>query len=196
MNIQADFAGAMKKAAALRRIPAATKKQASRWAADTVKELKISAKSMHKSEQQGRGKTGHLARNIGMVVTAGEDHYQVLVGTGVGSLQTVKYASIQDKGGTIRAKGKMLTIPFPGVKGRASNFDCFPLRTAKGNVILFEAKHNKRGTKTTLKPLFLLRRQVTLPATEWFSRPMAIRKPALEVMMQPSSVYKVAEEMV
>jgi hypothetical protein len=192
MSVSIDMTGALHKMMVLKNLTQASKKQASLWAADTVKELKLRALGMKKS---GSG-TSQLARNIGMQVVANGDSWDIRIGTGtwVGAPNDVVYANIQDKGGIIRAKGKWLTIPFPGVKGRASNFDCFPMKTKRGNMILFEAKQMKKYTQ--LKPLFLLRKQVIIPATGWFTTTLNIRKPALSVMMSPSAIYNAAESMV
>lgn len=193
MNIKSDFTGAMSKTLAVARIPQATRLQVERWGSETVKMMKLRVKDMKKS---GAG-TGHLWRNINFMVEGSQETWRALLGTGtgVGAMDNVKYASVQDKGAIIRAKKKYLTIPFPGVKGRASNYDCFPLKTPSGAMILFKATHNKAGTKTTLTPLFLLRRQVTVPGTGWFSTTLAIRKPALDAMMAPGAVFGVAQGM-
>jgi hypothetical protein len=143
-------------------------------------------------QKSGR-KSGEMGRNVGMEIRGNEGAYQGYVGTGIGKTKSVPYASIQDKGGIVTARGKWLTIPFPGVKGTASQYDCFPLRTKRGNVILFEAKHNKRST--TLKPLFLLRKQVRIPASAWFTNVIIANYSTLDELMDPSEVYRVAEAM-
>lgn len=189
--VQIDMRGALLKSATMMRIPAATKKQLSAWAADTVTAMKVRVKDMKKS---GPG-TSQLWRNIGFKVDVGEAEYRVRLGTGnfAGQPHNVIYASIQDKGGVIKAKKQYLTIPFPGVKGRAGNYgDAFIFKSKKGNLIIA----HKTGKRGKLKPLFVLKKQVTIPATGWFTTTLNIRKPAMDAMMSPSAIYNQAASMV
>lgn len=188
-----DISGALRKTATLRTLPIVAEQQASVWAAETVKELKLAADALKKS---GR-KTSHLKRNIAMKVESHGDNWSIRIGTGVwaGANSAVKYADIQDKGGTIHAKDKMLTIPFPGVKGTAANFrdkQSFIMKSSRGNLIIAQ-RVGKRGT---LKPLFLLKREVKIPATGWFTNTLNRRMPELNSMMQPGVLYRIAEGMV
>lgn len=192
-TITVDMAGALRKNLVLKALPVAARKQVEMWAVDTVTMLKRSASDMKSSDR----KTGHMARNVSMRVEQNSDFYSIYIGTGLPGFKSVKYANIQDKGGVIRAKGKMLTIPAPGVKGTIHNYPGgFFMKTRKGNTVYFAAPSAKSGRVHTLKPLFLLRRQVTIPASGWFTTPINVRKPALAAMMQPGTVYKVAEGMV
>jgi hypothetical protein len=193
VEMKLDISGALKKNMALKTVPKAAKAQASLWAADTVFMMKESARSMKKS---GRT-TSQLMRNIGMqvVVGSGSTLIKLGTGTGVGCRKDVKYARIQDEGGIIKAKNiKYLTIPFPGVKGTSDNYrgNSFVFKSKAGNLIIA----TKTGKGQKLKPLFLLKKQVTIPASQWFTRPLNIRKPALSVMMQPDVIFKVAQGMV
>lgn len=190
-----DFTGAKFKVAAGLNLGRAAHRQASRWAANMVRILKASAADM-KASGPGR-KTGQLARSVGMRVGGDVDRYQVVLGTGlyVGQPST-RYATIQDEGGTIHMKDKWLTIPFPGVKGRAANYPgAFAMKTAKGNVVIFQDTHTKGGRIRTLKPLFLLRRQVTLPETAWFSGPIHRQSDLLRLAMQQGELFRVAMQM-
>jgi len=80
------------------------------------------------------------------------------------------YAAIHEFGGTIEPKNaKWLTIPFEGVQGRAMAYqDPFFARTLTGALVMFQ----KRG-KDEAVPLFLLVKQVEIPARPWLN-------PALE----------------
>jgi hypothetical protein len=78
----------------------------------------------------------------------------------------IPYASIQEFGGTIHAKGKLLTIPLPaaldsrGVPLKASAREwknTFVAKSKKGNLIIFQ----KVGS--TIIPLYVLKSQVTIP---------------------------------
>jgi hypothetical protein len=203
IKIEKDFTGAIRKTQALKSAPKAFKRIVTGWAADTVKELKRSAMDMKKSGS-GR-KTGQLARGVGMEIGKEEEAYKVLVGTGVGGGLTSKYAKIQDEGGTIRPKNKKyLAIPLPGTKGVPANFrpDSFVIKSKTGNLLIVQRKWKKvRGGENSrqtgqLIPLFVLKKEVTLPATRWFSRPMAQRLAYLEAITTPEYVLAEAEKMV
>ncbi len=197
----ADFSGAFRKTQVLFGLPKAVKRQATVWSSETVKLLKRSAAGMQKS---GRGrKTGQLARNVGMEIVADSSGYRILIGTGVGRTLSVKYARIQDEGGTITKKNKMLAIPLPGIKGSPSNYPgAFVIRSKKGNVLLVQRRWKKvRGGENyiqtqDLMPLFVLKDKVTLPATHWFSGIIQAREPALAEMMKPEAVRAASEQMV
>ncbi len=201
-KIEKDMTGALKKTQALANVPKAFKKTVTAWAADSVKELKRSASDMKKSGP-GR-KTGQLARSVGMKVTGdAEKSMSVAVGTGVGGTLASKYAKIQDEGGTIKPKNKKyLAIPLPGTKGVPANFpDAFIIKSKKGNLLIVQRKWKKvRGGENSrqtnnLELLFALKKEVTLPATQWFSRPMRQRLAYLEAMTTPERIYEEAEKM-
>jgi hypothetical protein len=126
-----------------------------------------------KKSGSGR-KSGQLARAVGMRM----DERTLSVGTNIVKATDVKYAKIQDEGGTIRAKKKYLTIPLRGVKMRARDYpDAFFVRSKAGNLLLVQQKWGKvRGGENSarrgLEVLFLLKPEVTLPATRWFSGTM------------------------
>lgn len=76
------------------------------------------------------------------------------------------YASIQEYGGTITAKGKLLTVPLPAalnpngtpIKKSARDWDnTFVARSKKGNLLIFQ----KVGTQ--IIPLYVLKESVTIP---------------------------------
>jgi len=93
--------------------------QLTRWTGLTVKQIirNISGPVL-------KTRTAHLRRSItgrtfmGRVVIA-------IVGSGIFGARAVKYARIHEMGGTIKpVKAKALTVPFPGVKGRAQGGKC------------------------------------------------------------------------
>lgn len=182
----------LKKKAATKNIPKAQRRQLSAWLTEVQYDLMRSAAMMQKS---GQGKkSSSMSRNIGFEVKGSPDNYYGIVGTGVNKKQSIKYAMIQDKGGTIRAKGKYLTIPAPGVKGSIRDYPGgFFMKTARGNLVYAMATGMKRYTKITY--LFLLKKQVTLPATGWFSRVIVDRYQDLQDMMAPAAVLSEAEKM-
>lgn len=68
----------------------------------------------------------------------------------------LKYAAIHHYGGTVRPKGHpYLTLPFPGVTGKARDYN----NTFFAKGVLFQKTGNRM-----YKPLFLLKREVTIPS--------------------------------
>lgn len=106
-------------------------------------------------------KSGDLRRSISMKpqsLSAIID--QVTVGT------NKPYARIQDLGGTIRSKKKYLTIPIGNTKGRIQDHgDGFFIRTKAGKLLYVR----KQG-KGNIKPLFVLKRQVTIKGKPYLSK--------------------------
>lgn len=222
IGVRADFAGAEKKSAACLNISKAMRFQATRWAADTVRSLKRSAASMQKGHAMGHGKSGQLARAVGMRVTNAPGRaYMVTVGTGITMPNPIKYAKIQDEGGTIRAKnasftiqnikgkphlGPYLTVPLRGVKGRMRDYPgAFVIRAKSGRLLVVQPRWSKaRGKKagwlgsgyqSSIKPLFVLKSSVELKATHWFTGIIEGRAPELAEMMDPGTVLNIAEQM-
>lgn len=192
MNIQTqiDISGALRKTKALLLTPKATKYQLTDWGTIVTRLAKESARDMKKSGP-GR-KTGALARGVSFIVRGTEDAgFELLVGTGLELKSQVVYARIQDEGGTITAKRtKYLTIPFPGVKGWARNYaDSFVIKSKAGNLII------ARDAGHGIQPLFLLKKEVKLPATHWFTKVIQVKTPLLQAMMRPEDIYKIAEKM-
>jgi hypothetical protein len=195
VEIKIDLAGALLKTAALAKTPQAARKCLQRWGSETVLVLKRSAAGMKGS---GR-KTGQLARSVGMKMAGNV----LTVGTNVQKQTDVKYAKIQDEGGDIvpRTK-KFLTIPFPGVKGKATDYKgkSFFMKTKSGALILAMLTFGKSKGSSFLggggiKPLFLLTKWVRIKPSHWFSRPMFEQMPALNQYMDPDFVYDVAANM-
>lgn len=162
------------------------------WARDCIKPLKESAQKLRKTARSKRawGKSGELARNIGFELAGDEKEIKTTVGTGVGSAHSVIYAAIQDRGGTIRKKEKMLTIPLGNTVGRVADYDGFFVKSKKGNVLFCQ-----RDSKKQLKPLFVLKDQVEIPATHWFSSVMEQRQKELERLLSPENVLKTSIEL-
>jgi hypothetical protein len=217
IGVRADFTGAQQKMGALASTPRAMRFQATRWATDTVKALKRSAASMQKGHKMGHGKTAQLGRAVGMrVASAGNRSLIVSVGTGITSPNPVKYARIQDEGGTVTAKnarftiqniagkptlGPYLTVPLKGVKGRMKDYPgSFVIRTKKGTLLAVMQKWGKvRGGENSKRkgiiPLFVLKYSVNIPASRWFTGVIDYREPLLHEMMDPAVVYNIASQM-
>jgi hypothetical protein len=188
-----DLREAINKTAQLKALRAAAKKLAQGWAADTVKLLRASGLAQKKS---GAG-TKHMGRNVASETTVGDKGYTIKLGTGLAGMNPVKYADIQDKGGTIKARDKKLTIPFPGVKGTMrSNFGgkkVIWIKSKKGNTIACE-KIGK-GDSASLRALFTLVDEVEIPASNWFSGPLEKQLPQLDLLMSEQSVLEQAARM-
>jgi hypothetical protein len=193
MGITADFSGAIKKMNSALCIPKAVKLQATRWASETVLDLKRSASGMRKGYAMGHGKSSQLSRSVSMRVQTETGRHVIAVGTGLNTVD-VKYARIQDQGGDIRPKGHpFLTIPMPGVTGKARDYkDSFLAVSAAGQWMIAQSTGK---TKRGLKVLFLLRRKVTLPASRWFTSVIERREPILHEYLDPEVVYNIASQM-
>jgi len=159
-----------------------------KWLADSVKELKQSASTLRKTGNRKKGgKTAQLSRNIDFTLNLHGEKFDGAVGTGVGRAKNVVYAYVQDKGGTIRKKNKMLTIPLGDTKGYISYYpDGFFIRSKKGNVLYCQRKGKN------LVPLFVLKDEVEIPATNWFSSVMNRRRGEIEKMLSPENIFETA----
>jgi hypothetical protein len=156
---------------AMRRLPAANKRMLTKWMSETVKEAMASAASMQKA---GKGKkTSQMGRNVGMTVDATESSLRGLIGTGVGGRQTVKYASIQDKG----------DITHPTVTPRLRRWAW---------AMFYETKLDKYKWIALTKKLRLT---VPIPESKWFSGVIDRRKELLDFMMSPAVVFDAAMRM-
>ena len=161
--------------------------QLQKWTGRTVKHIirNISGGILKtRSGQFRRSITGRVAR-LGKIV-------KTIIGSGIFGRKAVKYAGILEKGGTIRPrKAKMLTIPLPGIKGRAANYpDAFIIKSKKGNLLLVEKK-GKKG----LRPLFVLKDEVRIPAKHWLSQSIKEMRPELLRSLKPSEIVKVMARM-
>ena len=170
----------------LKSIPRAHQYQLERWGAKTTRALKI---------RGGGGvlktRSGHLRRNVGMRLHTLAHIYRLTVGTGSGvMLEKVKYADILDRGGTIRPRVKQyLTIPLGKTKGWARNFkNTFIQKSKAGNLIIFQ----KIGKKK-IKPLFLLKKSVKIPAFKWFANTIKKMRPDLTRALSKREILKVAK---
>lgn len=186
MTIKIDTKGAEAKIKTAKKLPKAVRYQFNKWGSRFKVYLvrAISGRIL-------KTRTGFLRRNISYKITETATSQKMQIGTGIPPTKRVKYARILEKGGQIKAKRvKYLTIPFPGVKGRARNFpDTFVLRSKKGNLIIAE----RRGA-TGFRPLFLLKPSVMIPEFKWFSIPLKEKTPLLKQYMRKKELLKVAEK--
>jgi len=166
VGLRADFTGAIRKTQVLKSLPAAAKRQATSWTTETIFALMRSAAAMQKSGPTR--KTGMMGRNIGKVITVGNDRWTITIGTGVGGKQTVPYARIQDQGGKTKAH---------------------MIYAKTGGVLAFSWK----GKDTFLSHVH--HPGSNIPASRWFTGVIEEREPILEGMMQPNVVLQVAEIM-
>lgn len=189
VDAKVEMKGAIKKTKMLKNIPRATKYQLTFWGTEFVKYLKqIAVKGRYVGKYRGgRRRTGQLARGIRQKVTIRGDTYRLEVGT-----SGVKYARILEKGGTIRATRKQyLTIPLGSTQGSASNYpNAFIIKSKKGNLLIVE----KVG-KDKLKPLFVLKKSVRIPAFHWLAKSIRDRRGKLDSLLSKPRVLKVAERM-
>lgn len=99
----------------------------------------------------------------------------------------VHYAHIQESGGTIRARGKLLTVPLPAaltpagvLRKTAAKFRTQPspfgstgvIRSRKGNLLVVGfprgGSRTRRG-RNAFTPLFVLKRKVVIPESKFAS---------------------------
>lgn len=191
IEIKADYAGAQKKTAVLRRVPAAFFRNTDDWAGATIHYIKRSYQGGRVFKRPPKEFDDRLAK---IVVKTGPTSATIVIGTGgyVG-LKEVKYARIQEEGGWVVATKRMLTIPFPGVHGPANSYRgrSFVLKTGPDRGIIAM----KTGKSGRIVPLFALRKSVKLPARYWFTRPIAERMPKLEQMTSEAGVWATASMM-
>ena len=158
--------------------------QLQKWTGKTVKQI-----IRNLSGPILKTKSAHLRRSITGKTFKGK-LIEAIVGSGIFGRKPVKYARIHEKGGRIKAKKKFLTIPLPGVKGRAANFpDAFIIKSKKGNLLIVE----KRGDKG-LRPLFALKKEVTIPARHWLSQSIREMKPDLLRSLKPVEILKIMKQ--
>jgi hypothetical protein len=120
-------------------------------------------------------RSGRLRSSIGSIVTESGDSIIGMIGSGVRQGDRVKYANIQETGGVITPKrGKYLTIPLPAALTPAGVLrkparqwpDTFVMKSNNGNLLIMQKK-GKRVTR--LVALFVLKKQVTIPASRYMS---------------------------
>jgi len=187
MTIKTELKGAEAKITTAKKLPKAVRYQFNKWGGKAKVHIvrAISGRIL-------KTRTGFMRRNISFKISATAASQKMQIGTGIAPTKTVKYANILERGGEIKAKkAKYLTIPFPGIKGRARNFpDAFVLKSKAGNLIIAQ----KKGA-TGFKPLFLLKPSVQMPAFKWFSIPLKEKTPLLRDYMKKKELLKVAERM-
>lgn len=162
--------------------------QLQRWTGRTVKHIirNISGPIL-------KTRTGQLRRSISGQTFVSKFISKAILGAGIAGRKAPKYAKILETGKpTIKPKkAKMLTIPLPGVKGVAANYpDAFIITSKKGNVLIVERKGEKG-----LRPLFVLKKEVKIPAKHWLSQSIKEMKPELIRSLKPKEIVKVMEKM-
>jgi phage gpG-like protein len=199
IKFEADLTGARWKVSRMMGLPFLLRKRLTAWAAETTKMAKVNVRGKYLNVR-----TGQLWRNIAFkLVESSEGTVGVAIGTGpdVGT-NPVAYASIHEHGGTITPKkGKYLTLPFPGVKGTVRNFgsfgkggDLFVITSKKGNKIIAMRRwkkvrggENYRQTQKFI-PLFLLKKEVHIPARHWLSQTIDGQRMDLDRRMDPVTI--------
>ena len=208
VEIKTDISGATAKIAILKKIPMAQKRNLTEWGAETVRVIKEQMRGGGGSFGFFRRTPAELHERTGMKVEDSGPTTTLTVGTGgyVGKAEAV-YARIQEEGGTVTPKGHAyLAIPLPGVKGNITDYPGGFFFTSKRGNLLYSAPvlnrkastsaiYSKAGETNVLRPLFLMRRSVTLPARHWFTRPVNARLPELYRTMSAEAVLATANAM-
>lgn len=127
-------------------------------------------------------RSGHLRNSIGSYVFGRQDEIVGRVGSGVRTGQPVKYANILEKGGIIKpVRAKMLAIPIgtaltpAGVPRFTPNDlrgESFIARSRNNNLIIF------RKSGKNILPMFVLKKQVKIPAFYYLSKSLTQSKGA------------------
>jgi len=171
-KLTADFSVAFKKTQIMGRIPRASKFQATSWTSETIKELKRSAADRQLTGKLHHGKkTSQMGRNVGSVVTVDPNGYSIHIGTGVGGKQSVKYALIQDQGGTTHPR--------------------VTKQMRKWAWAMYARWKEERYKWIALTKKTQL--NIVIPASQWFTSIIEKRKPELAEMMKAEAVLRVAE---
>ena len=186
VKFTADVSGAKKKNKVIKGIGPAARYQLTSWGSKATKTIIRNVSGGIIGKYKGGVRTGQLRRNIKFKIRGSKTDIYLEIGS-----WGVKYARILERGGTIRPKRvQYLTIPFPGVKGRAKNFsNTFFHVSKKKNLVLMQS------TGTKLKPLFLLKKSVQIPEFQWLERSIGQERPLLQRMMAKQELLKVAERL-
>lgn len=188
-DVKVNLTGAIKKTRTLKALPKATKYQLTSWGGQFLKYLKqVAIKGRYVGKYKGgRRRTSELSRGIRQRVFIHGNVYRLEVGT-----TGVKYAWILEKGGTITPKRKQwLTVPIGRTQGWARNYPgAFIIKSKKGNLLIVE-----KAGKNKLKPLFVLKKSVRIPAFHWLERSLKDRKGKLDNMLSKPRLYQVAQRM-
>jgi len=198
MGITADFSGAIKKMNTLKTTPRAVKLQATRWAAETVRELKASAGTMQRSVGPLHKKTSQLARATGMKVGTYPGGFQFGVGTGFGTVNS-KYAKIQDEGGmthpTVTDRMRRWAWDAYGVE---QGFQRRALRGVLPGLSRKQSKATARMGASKYLGIALTKKarlDVKIPASHWFTSVIERREPVLREYLDAEVIYNIASQM-
>lgn len=152
---------------------------------------RIHAKVAKNSKRTG----GLIGRRTGALVRAAGLRKYTLKKVAAGFEATLSglppYARIQEKGGTIKAKGDgWLTVPLPPAQTpagvtrpeairlkRKDNKASVLFKSKKGNLIIAKKQGND------LTPYWVLKREVDISATHWFSQSVEESLGSLELLM-------------
>lgn len=201
MGLTADFSGAFKKMGDLKTIPRASKYIATKWAAETVKDLKRSAADMQKSISPIHKKTGQLARAVSMKVH-GTSPAILQVGTGLNTVD-VKYAKIQDVGGmthptvTDRMRRWAWWAYYKTLGGEVKALGLRGKNRYKAARSFVSAMPGWKGSNLYRSIALTKKSQldVKVPASRWFTKVIEDREPKLMRDMKPDHILAVAHIM-
>ncbi|HUT61295.1 MAG TPA: hypothetical protein VNA25_25890 [Phycisphaerae bacterium] len=175
MTITANFTGADKKTEMMKKLPLSAKKQLTIWSTGTVKALKEAAGAMQKAyKYPGGKKTAQLARNTSFIIeSTGANGWRSTIGTGLRGSQSVRYAWIQDKGGTTH----------PRVTPRMRKWAWWAY-SESGNEMYKGMALTKKSTLN-----------VKVPASGWFTKTVKHREQFLREFMSDMAIMRQAEKM-
>ena len=163
----------------IKNIPKAHGKQLASFGAKTTKRLKLKGGGGILTPQ-----SGHLRRNVGMTMKTQKELSTLTVGTGESVFRkSVKYASILDKGGTIRAKRRTWFTR----KGKRYRFKNGPYLY----VPIYGGGMRKKGEPKS----FRLVKSVRIPPFGWFTKTIKKMASTLRRMQSKPEVLKIAKRL-
>lgn len=193
MQLTADTSKARERLAELAAMDVPIRKRMSWYMSKLVLQAKIHATR----GEILKAKTGQLGRNVSGRVGGDKNTVDVVVGTGIPPNKPVAYASIHEYGGKITPKrAKNLTIPLPGVKGVIRDYqDGFFLKSKTGKVLYCirdwkKVKGGENYKSAGIRPLFLLRKEVTIPARRWLGRAIDASSVHLTQALNPAEIVR------
>lgn len=191
-NVKIDTKGAVAKTKVLKKAaglesPSAIKFQLTKWGGLTQKFIIRNVSGGIIGKYKGGTRSGQLRRSIKFNIRGLKSYFQLEIGS-----FGVKYSRILEKGGVIYPKRKQwLTVPLPGVKGWARNYpNAFIIKSKKGNLLIVE----KKG-KAGIKPLFVLKKSVRIPAFRWLEKSVKPKQSLLNRMLSTKELLRIAKRL-
>lgn len=195
MRLDVDLRGAAQRLDDMKQMDVPIRRRMSWYMSKLVLQAKINA-----TRGILKAKTGQLGRNISGRVGGDKDTIQITVGTGIPPNKSVAYASIHEYGGKIvPRRAKNLTIPLPGVRGVIRDYPGgFFIKSKTGRVLYCiqdwkKVRGGENHQRAGIRPLFLLRKSVEIPARHWLGRSIEAQDSSLKQALNPAAIIRELE---